>query len=79
MSQVRVLFEEPIKHRVIGAFLLYNLPMSDTRSSYWDNIKGVLICLVVFAHFIYDFTDLVVIDITVFLIYVFHMPAFVFV
>ena len=53
--------------------------MSEIRSSYWDNIKGVLICLVVFAHFIYDFTDLVVIDITVFLIYVFHMPAFVFV
>lgn len=53
--------------------------MSDTRSSYWDNLKGVLICLVVFAHFIYDFTDYVVIDIIVFLIYVFHMPAFVFV
>lgn len=53
--------------------------MSNTRSSYWDNIKGVLICLVVFAHFIYDFTDLFVIDTIVFLIYVFHMPAFVFV
>lgn len=53
--------------------------MSDTRSSYWDNIKGILISLVVFAHFIYDFTDLFVIDIIVFLIYVFHMPAFVFV
>ena len=53
--------------------------MSNTRSSFWDNLKGVLICLVVFAHFIYDFTDLFVIDIIVFLIYVFHMPAFVFV
>ena len=53
--------------------------MSNTRCSYWDNIKGVLICLVVFAHFIYDFTDMFVIDTIVFLIYVFHMPAFVFV
>lgn len=53
--------------------------MSNTRSSYWDNLKGILICLVVFAHFLYDFTDHTAIEIIVFLIYVFHMPAFVFV
>ena len=53
--------------------------MSNTRSSYWDNLKGVLIILVVFAHFLYDFTDALVIDMIVYLIYVFHMPAFVFV
>lgn len=27
------------------------------RSSYWDNIKGFLIFLVVFAHCLYDFQD----------------------
>ena len=25
------------------------------RSSYWDNIKGILILLTVFAHFLYQF------------------------
>lgn len=53
--------------------------MSNTRSSYWDNLKGILICLVVFAHFLYDFTGNTAIDLIVFIIYVFHMPAFVFV
>ena len=52
--------------------------MNPTRSNIWDNYKGILICLVVFAHFLYDFTADPVIGIIVFLIYVFHMPAFVF-
>ncbi len=53
--------------------------MNNTRSSYWDNLKGVLIILVVFAHFLYSFTDAIIIDLIVYMIYVFHMPAFVFV
>lgn len=52
--------------------------MESTRSSIWDNYKGILITLVVFAHFLYEFTFDPVIEIIVFLIYVFHMPAFVF-
>lgn len=51
--------------------------MNSLRSNIWDNYKGILICLVVFAHFIYDFTADPVIEILVYLIYVFHMPAFV--
>lgn len=51
------------------------------RSCFWDNLKGLLITLVVFGHFIYDFaTNLqgsIVNDIFTF-IYIFHMPAFVF-
>lgn len=53
--------------------------MNSTRSSLWDNIKGILICLVVFAHFLYEFTNDPIIDIVVYLIYVFHMPAFIFI
>ena len=50
------------------------------RNLYWDNIKGILILLVVFAHFIYSFQDASpVIDRLVDYIYMFHMPAFVFV
>lgn len=52
--------------------------MVSTRSSLWDNYKGILITLVVFAHFLYEFTFDPAIEIIVFLIYVFHMPAFVF-
>ena len=50
------------------------------RSFYWDNCKGFLIILVVFAHFLiglqgqYDMTTVIVNT-----IYMFHMPAFVFV
>ena len=50
------------------------------RSAYWDNIKGILILLVVFAHVIYKLQNMSpVIDITVDFIYMFHMPAFIFV
>lgn len=50
------------------------------RSFYWDNIKGFLILLVVFAHIIYQLqTTSDCIDRTVDYIYMFHMPAFVFV
>ncbi len=49
------------------------------RSSYWDNIKGFLIILVVFAHLLYDFQSDALISGVVSYIYMFHMPAFVFV
>lgn len=51
-----------------------------TRSAYWDNIKGILIILVVFAHILFQMqgkSDMInnIVD----YIYMFHMPAFVFV
>lgn len=49
------------------------------RSPYWDNIKGVLILLVVFAHCLYGIQDKEVNRVIVDFIYYFHMPAFVFV
>ena len=49
------------------------------RSSYWDNIKGILILLTVFAHFLYQFQEHSFINLAVDYIYMFHMPAFVFV
>lgn len=50
------------------------------RSTYWDNIKGFLILFVVFGHILFQSYDRsgyipAVID----YIYMFHMPAFVFV
>ncbi len=51
-----------------------------TRSFYWDNIKGLLILLVVFAHILYQLQGVSAqINSTVDFIYLFHMPAFVFV
>jgi fucose 4-O-acetylase-like acetyltransferase len=54
--------------------------MKETRDAYWDNLKAVLIFLVVLGHFL-----LVVMDEgdavreTLYWVYFFHMPAFVFV
>lgn len=52
----------------------------DKRLEYWDNIKGILIFLVVIGHFFYDLSSKnnILLNITTF-IYFFHMPAFVFV
>lgn len=50
-----------------------------TRSSYLDNIKGILIFLVVFGHFLFDYQDNNVVNAIVQIIYLFHMPAFVFI
>ena len=53
---------------------------SKKRSIYWDNIKGLLILLTVFAHILYPFQDRAEsVNATVDLIYMFHMPAFVFI
>ena len=50
------------------------------RSAYWDNIKGFLILLVVFAHILFQFQDIsFTINGIVDYIYMFHMPVFVFV
>lgn len=50
------------------------------RSSYWDNIKGTLILLVVFGHVLMEQTaGGETAKQTVRCIYMFHMPAFVFV
>ncbi len=59
---------------------LMNTTAPNIRSAYWDNIKGILILLVVFAHILFQLqTDSVVINATVDSIYMFHMPAFVFI
>ncbi|MCH5348437.1 MAG: CapA family protein [Oscillospiraceae bacterium] len=50
------------------------------RSPYWDNIKGLLILLMVFAHILYQLQDkFTAVNSIVDYIYMFHMPAFVFV
>lgn len=49
------------------------------RSAYWDNIKGFLIILVVFAHCLFDLQSRPLNNFLVDAIYMFHMPAFVFV
>ena len=48
------------------------------RLKSWDNIKGILIILVVFAQFLYDLQDKVITNFIVDMIYMSHMPAFVF-
>ncbi len=50
-----------------------------SRSAYWDNIKGILILLTVFAHVLYQHQYNNVINSICDYIYMFHMPAFVFV
>lgn len=51
----------------------------NSRSAYWDNIKGFLIILVVFAHCLFDLQARPLNNFLVDAIYMFHMPAFVFV
>lgn len=54
--------------------------MEKTRNHYWDNIKGILMLLTVFAHVLYQLQGRSnLIENTVDYIYMFHMPAFVFV
>ena len=49
------------------------------RQVLFDNIKGLLILLVVFAHCIFDYTYIEHINFIVVAIYCVHMPAFLFV
>ena len=53
--------------------------MKAERSAYWDNLKGILIILVVLGHFFYAYRSDEMIEMIVEVIYVFHMPVFVFV
>ena len=55
------------------------MKLQSDRSPYWDNLKGILIALVVFAHCLYAFKNRDILNYTVTGIYLFHMPAFVFV
>ena len=51
--------------------------MLKERNKTWDNIKGALIFLVVFAHFLLDFTDdSIAVGLIFDAIYFFHMPVF---
>lgn len=49
------------------------------RSPYWDNIKGILISLVVIGHFLWDYKGIGIAGFFLSFIYLFHMPAFIFV
>ena len=49
------------------------------RVPYWDNVKLLLIFLVVLGHFVIERTDLRPVSMLMLAIYTFHMPAFVFV
>lgn len=49
------------------------------RDPYWDNIKGLLIFLVVLGHFLWDYRNQGFARYIVEFIYFFHMPAFIFV
>ncbi len=51
---------------------------TQNRSFYWDNIKGFLMLLTVFAHILLPFQSNAVINGIFDYIYMFHMPAFVF-
>lgn len=54
---------------------------SSERIAYWDNLKAILIFLVVLGHVLLPmrYRGYKLVDITYTLIYLFHMPAFVFV
>lgn len=54
--------------------------LEKNRSGYWDNMKGFLMLLTVFAHVLFQLQDRAhFIENTVDYIYMFHMPAFVFI
>jgi len=55
-----------------------NIKPEVVRSSYFDNIKGVLIILVVLGHLLEDFLNLGFIKYLYILIFSFHIPLFVF-
>ena len=51
-----------------------------SRDAYFDNAKGIFIFLVVFGHMIQPFIDQsIVVHLLYFWIYLFHMPAFIFI
>lgn len=52
--------------------------MTSVRNHHFDNIKALLIFLVVFGHLIEPLLDIELFKITYFIIYSFHMPLFIF-
>ena len=52
---------------------------SSQRMPYWDNLKGLLIFLVVLGHYFWQYREYSGMLGMVLAIYVFHMPAFVFI
>lgn len=60
-------------------FDIQNSKINKNRVYYWDNIKGILISLVVMGHFLLDYVEFGYARYIVSFIYFFHMPAFVFV
>ncbi len=49
------------------------------RINLWDNIKGILIVLVVLGHCLWEFSNISIVNDILRFIYLFHMPVFVFV
>ena len=49
------------------------------RAPFFDNLKGILIFLVVFGHFILPVNNTLVVSAIFEFIYLFHMPLFVFI
>ncbi|MBP7176299.1 MAG: CapA family protein [Thermoclostridium sp.] len=49
----------------------------DGRISYWDNLKGILIFLVVLGHYLWTYLGFGMAGGLVSFIYIFHMPAFI--
>lgn len=69
------------KYDIINPIIIWEentLDKTKPRSFYWDNIKGVLMLLTVFAHILLPFQNNAVINGVFDYIYMFHMPAFVF-
>lgn len=65
---------------IIGMKGNFIMQTAKQRSVYWDNIKGLLMLLTVFAHILYQLqSNSSAINSIVDYIYMFHMPAFVFV
>lgn len=52
---------------------------SGGKTVYWDNLKGIFIFLVVLADCLYSLQDSAAVNVVTDMIFVFHMPAFVFV
>ncbi|MFP4098256.1 MAG: CapA family protein [Alphaproteobacteria bacterium] len=49
------------------------------RDPYWDNLKGILIALVVFGHYTFEYSQHLDVSYLTKFIYIFHMPAFIFI
>lgn len=55
------------------------LHVAQARNAYWDNAKGILMTLVVLGHYLYAYSQYKAANAIITIIYLFHMPAFVFI